>query len=176
MDKYIIRPESPEDYLQIHELIDTAFKTANISNGDEADYADTLRDESVYINQLALVAETDEKKLIGHVMITKIHIETKADGNVPVLLVEPLSVLMEYRGCKVGASLLMKGLEEAKELEYKAVFLYGEPEYYTRFGFLPAVDFGITHSTKIPDRNVLCYELYEDALKEVEGVLSVKWI
>ena len=66
-----IRPERPDEYDAIYELIRVAFRTAHRSDGTEQDYANALRAVEGYIPELALVAEQDGE-LIGHVMFTRV--------------------------------------------------------------------------------------------------------
>lgn len=40
----IIRPETPKDYQAIYDLVLKAFKTAKVSNGDEQNFVNRLRE------------------------------------------------------------------------------------------------------------------------------------
>lgn len=166
-----IRPESENDHMQIYALIQTAFRTANVKDGDEQDYAVNLRNSSGYIPELALVAEQGNK-LIGHIMLTKTFI-TLSDGNIKqTLLLAPLSVLLEYRNIGVGSELIKKSLNLAKKMGYESIFLCGDPNYYSRFGFVPMAQYGILSKMNIPSQYTLAYELQPNALKNTSGVLD----
>lgn len=168
---YIIREETTRDYPQIYSFIKTAFKTANVKDGDEQDYAVKLRQSPGYIPELALVAESDEK-LIGHIMFTQKSVH-KPDGTVfDALLLSPLSVLLEYRNKGIGAALIYRGFEIASDMGYKAVFLVGDPNYYRRFGFKQTAECGIRSESGIPDEFVMVKELREGALNNVSGIID----
>lgn len=54
-----IRPESPEDFPAIHDLVRRAFEHAEHADGDEQHLVDRLRRSREYIPELSLVAEED---------------------------------------------------------------------------------------------------------------------
>jgi len=167
---FTIRRETPADYAEIYELIQTAFKTAQVSDGDEQDYAENLRKGPAYIPELALVAEK-EGKLIGHIMLTKAGVNQPDKTKFEALLVAPLSVVLEYRNMGIGSALMQHALIQANKLGYTAVFLCGNPIYYNRFGFKETIDCGIK-AQHIPDQFSLVYEIIPGALKDVNGILD----
>jgi len=166
----IIRRETEDDFDRIYDLVKVAFQTAKVSNGKEQDFANELRNSGNYIPELALVAEEDGK-LIGHIMLTKTYITTD-DGKFEALLMAPISVLLEHRNRGVGSELINESFRLAKELGYTVVVLVGDPAYYHRFGFRPAVTFGIKHTPEIPDENVMACELVPDALNGFSGKID----
>lgn len=166
--KFAIRQESETDHNEIYTLIKTAFETAKVKDGDEQDFAVKLRESNRYIPALALVAEQDGK-LIGHIMLTKTNIVKSDNEKKEVLLVAPLSVLIEYRNTGVGSALMKEGLKRAKDMGYKAAFLCGDPAYYNRLGFRQASHWGIGNVQNIPEQFVLAYELEDNILKDMKG-------
>lgn len=169
---YNIRPSLETDYSGIYSLIKTAFETAKVKDGDEQDFATNLRNSSGYIPELDFVAEKD-CMLIGHIMFTKRYV-AKANGlQEEMLLVAPLSVLLEYRNKGVGSALMKEGLKRAKELGYKAAFLAGDPGYYSRFGYKQSAAYGIVNANGIPHEFVMVYLIKPDALDSVEGTISL---
>lgn len=75
---FTVRQEREAEFPAIYELIRTAFATAEVSDGDEQDFANRLRIHGNYIPELALVAEC-QGKLIGHIMLTRT-VVTQNDG------------------------------------------------------------------------------------------------
>jgi putative acetyltransferase len=69
--------------------------------------------------------------------------------------------------------LMREALSKAKTLGYKAVFLCGDPDYYSRFGFKPVVNYGITYGMDIPAKYVLVCELEAGWLKGKNGSVSI---
>ena len=89
---FTVRQEREAEFPAIYELIRTAFATAEVSDGDEQDFANRLRIHGNYIPELALVAEC-QGKLIGHIMLTRT-VVTQDDGTpYEALMIAPLSVV-----------------------------------------------------------------------------------
>ena len=170
MDTLIIRQERPSEFQTIYDLVKTAFKTAKVSNGDEQDFVDKLRAGANYIPELALVAE-ESGNIIGHIMLTKTYITT-GDSRLEALLLAPLCVALEYREKGVGSKLVARSFQLAKNRGFQSVFVVGNPDYYSRFGFKSSVLFGIRHVPPIPDQFVMVYELRNGALLGVNGTVS----
>lgn len=176
----IIRSERPEDYRTITALVETAFKTARMSDGSEQEYVRKLRQGAGYIPRLALVAEKGGR-LIGHIMLTAVPLKPTSnktsalgqgnDGG--VLLLAPLSVLLEYRGAGVGAALTREALSRAREMEFSGIVLAGDPSYYGRFGFQRAESFGIRPDMEIPSQYFLALELSPGALAQKPGLIHI---
>lgn len=170
--KITIRRETKTDIDEIYNLIKTAFETANVKDGTEQDFASNLRSGECYIPELALVA-TYGDKLIGHIMFTKTYV-TQPNGNrEEVLLVAPLSVLLEYRNNGVGKALMEEGFRLAREMGYRAAFLCGDPGYYNRFGFRAISEYEIVHKS-IPAPFVMACELVPNGLKGITGLVRVE--
>ena len=171
MPNYTIRPEQPADFDAIYDLVELAFASAPEKDGDEQDYVNKLRLKDSYLPQLALVAER-QGKLIGHIMLTKTYVNTSS-GQYTALLLSPICVLLEERSQGIGAALIQDSFKRACELGYQAVFLVGDPEYYSRFGFRPTIDFDIHISSDIPAKYVQCVELVPETLNGVSGSISI---
>lgn len=166
----IIRQETNKDYSEIYNLIKTAFETAEVKDGDEQDFAVQLRESENYIPELALIVEK-EGKLIGHIMFTKLNIDTP-NGYFEALLLAPIAILLEYRNQGVGSLLIREGLKLAKDMNYSAVFLCGDPAYYNRLGFKETSEFGVKNGCSIPDQYVMAYELKEGVLRSINGTAN----
>lgn len=166
-----IRPEQPEDYEEIYELVKIAFETAAVKEGDEQDYVVELRNGSRYIPELALVA-VEGDILIGHIMLTETELISGKEHHWELLL-SPLSVALQHRKQGVGGALIKECFRIAKEMGYSAVFLCGDPEYYKRYGFHRASAFGIRNAGNLPQKYVMTYELYPNALKNKSGSINI---
>ena len=166
-----IRPEHPAEFPLIYELVKDAFATAPHADGDEQDYVNSLRESGRYLPALALVAEDTDGALAGHIMLT----ETKlghAGGVLTGLLLSPLCVALPQRRKGLGAALVWESFRLAKA-EYSAVFVVGDPDYYSRFGFRPASEFGIVNEGDIPPQYVMACELVTGALRGKSGTIRV---
>ena len=123
-----IRLAQESDYQKIYELVQTAFLTAQVSDGTEQDFVLKLREGDTFIPQLEFVAE-DNNELIGHIMMTKQNIQTQ-NGILTGVLVAPLCVKKEYRNQGIGRALITHAHQCARQLGYQAAFLVGDPLYY----------------------------------------------
>ena len=164
----IIRKESEEEFNQIYDLVKIAFQTAQVTNGDEQNFVSKLRASENYIPGLALVAE-ENGKLVGHMMLTRAYI-INDDHRHEVLYLAPISVALEYRRKGIGSELIKESFRLARNMGHTAVVLVGDPAYYHRFGFKPAITFGIKPKMEIPDEYVMACELVSGALKGISGV------
>lgn len=173
-----IRCEAQRDFDNIFTLVKTAFETAMVSDGNEQNFVNKLRDSDNYIPELALVAENNGI-LLGHIMLTKFCIVRVIEEIAPTVLNEaskhetlllgPISVVLEQRGCGIGSKLIREAFDKAVNLGYKSVVLVGNPAYYSRFGFKKSEDFGIRNTNGIPSEYVMICELVPGSLESVEG-------
>ena len=166
----IIRQEKPSEFQNIYDFVRVAFQTAKVADGNEQDYVNKLRASGNYIPELALVAE-ENGELVAHIMLTKTYVAT-GGSKFEALLLAPLSVALEYRKRGIGSKLVKLSFELAKHLRYRAVFVVGDPSFYSRFGFKSSVLFGIKHVPPIPDQFVMVHELSTGALTGVTGTVT----
>jgi len=116
-----LRSETPADTAGIRALVAEAFPTRA-----EADLVDRLRtDGSAVLSLIALL----ERQIVGHAMFSRM------DAPVDSLGLGPVAVLGGFRRRGIAASLIREGLARAKEDGWASVFVLGDPDYYSRFGF-----------------------------------------
>lgn len=98
---------------------------------------------------LSLVAE-DAGQVVGHVLFTRNLLDAPR-RLVDVQVLSPIAVLPLRQGEGVGRALIERGLTELAHRQVPAVFLEGSPDYYSRFGFVPASGVGFRRpSLRIP--------------------------
>jgi len=165
----IIRPERPEEFRFLHQFIETAFQTAEISDGNEQFYVDRLRATAGYVPELALVA-VENGEIVGHVILTRTVI-VEDDVRHETLLLGPLSVAFEARGRGIGEALVRRALKRAVDLDFNSAVLAGDEAYFRRFGFVPAAEFGIGNTDDVPADYVLACELVPGGLDDVVGAI-----
>lgn len=167
----VIRPETANEYDAVCDLVEEAFKSARYSEGDEQELVKSIRASKAYIPALSLVA-VEDGELIGHIMLSRLCIRNDA-GDREALIVAPLSVSLPFRSLGVGTALMHAALEKARELGCGAVLLLGNPEYYHRFGYGSAPEFGITSvQTRYPDGCFMALALTPDGLRDMDGVVD----
>ncbi|WP_269851590.1 GNAT family N-acetyltransferase [Methanosarcina horonobensis] len=69
----------------------------------------------------------------------------------------------------IGSLLMNCSIEKARQLGYKAIFLFGNPEYYKRFGFRNTREYNIQTPSGENFDAFMALELYNGSLKQVSG-------
>ena len=144
----LIRRERPSDVQAIRVVTADAFSAVEHSAPPvepdgapgEATLVGWLREDSGWIPELSLVAETGlpDPQVVGHVVATRGRL-----GDWPALGLGPLSVRRDHQQRGVGSALMHTILGAADALGEPVVVLLGEPALYSRFGFVPAAALGI---------------------------------
>ena len=124
----VIRSERPIEIAAVNEVVAAAF-----ARPDEAKLVACLRADGDAVISLVAV---DGGKIVGHVMFSRM------TASFPALGLGPVSVRPERQRSGVGSRLVREGLTRAQEGGWKAVFVLGDPGYYRRFGFDPALASG----------------------------------
>jgi|GEM_PF-364252 len=161
-DKIVIRESHKYDIHQIYPLVEEAFKPMAYADGDEQNLVLRLLASPSYIPQLSLVA-TFNDTIIGYILFTEIMV-----GQNKVLSLAPLCVASKYQGLGVGSALIQEGHRIAKELGYKASIVFGEPEYYSQFGYQQADQYGIVSNLEVDSKYIMVYffdEVYKESIK-----------
>ena len=142
-----IRLETPADYRAVEELTREAFWINTDSNPfiDEHLLVHNLRKDPCFIPELDFVAEIDDT-LVGNVMYSYAKIIAPDGIETEVLTFGPISVLPEYQRKGVGRALIEYSIAEAKHLGYSAIVFHGHADYYPRFGFKRAFEYGLAHN------------------------------
>ena len=160
-----IRQESKNDYDEVYNVVKKAFETAEHSDGNEHDLVDALRKSNSFIPELSLVA-IEDGKIVGHILFTKIKI-----GKSEELALAPLAVLPEYQKQGIGSKLIEEGHKVAKNLGYHYSIVLGSENYYPKFGYIPASNYGIKAPFEVEDKNFMAIKLNEPKFK-IEGIVE----
>jgi RIO kinase 1 len=160
-----IRPESKLDYAEIQEVNDLAF-----DRPEEGRLVENLRQLPEFDPRLSLVAEY-KGKIIGHALFFPIYIQAEDGEEYPCLSLGPIAVLPKYQKQSIGGMLIGAGHRAALELDYTAVVVLGHPEYYPRFGYLPAEKWDLTNPWQIDGDPWMGIELVEGALEYKAGLV-----
>ncbi|MEL7622752.1 MAG: N-acetyltransferase [Clostridiales bacterium] len=127
-----------------------------------------MRDADCFIQELDVVAEAGGK-IVGNIVYTKAIILDDNDKPHEVISFGPLSVLPQYQGSGIGSALIEFTKNAAKELGYKAILIYGDPLYYSKFGFKAAESFKIATADNMHMPALQALELVPGALSNIEG-------
>jgi putative acetyltransferase len=158
-----IRPEKPEDIPAIRIVIEKAF-----GRPAEAELVDALRQNGKAA--ISLVAE-DDGGIVGHIFFSPVAIQSKGTGLTGIGLA-PLAVIPERQNQRIGSMLVEHGLRRCREEGRPFAVVLGHPDYYPRFGFVPASRFGIKSEYDVADEVFMVMELREGALCGCAGVVK----
>jgi putative acetyltransferase len=75
-----------------------------------------------------------------------------------------MAVLPERQNQGIGSALALAGLDMLRQKGEPAVIVLGHPEFYPRFGFVPASTYGIGSRYDVPDEAFMAIELQPGAL------------
>ncbi|WP_244648293.1 GNAT family N-acetyltransferase [Ruminiclostridium herbifermentans] len=164
----ILRKEQPEDYRIVEELTKEAFWNQNMPGCDEHYLLHIMRSAPCFIKDLDYVAEIDGK-IVGNIVYTKATILDDSGKHHEVLSFGPVSVLPEYQGMGIGSKLIEHTKAIAKELGYNAILIYGDPDYYCRFGFVQAESFKIGTADNMYAPPLQALELIPGSLSNIKG-------
>jgi putative acetyltransferase len=134
----LIRREAPWDIELVWAVTAAAFARPGDDVPVEAPLVEWLRESPAWIPELSLVAVDPGGDVVGHVVCTRGMIE-----GAPVLALGPLSVRPDWQRQGVGKALVHAVLGAADALGEPLVALLGSTEYYPKFGFRPASEYGI---------------------------------
>ena len=126
----IIRDARPSDHDGIRALLLAAFPT-----DDEARLVEQLRADGDAAFEW--VAE-DGGRILGEILLSPLAAPFRA------LALAPVAVAPERQGSGIGSALVEAAVGQARDRGWEAIFVLGEPAYYTRFGFAVAAAAGFT--------------------------------
>ncbi|HJW30161.1 MAG TPA: N-acetyltransferase [Saprospiraceae bacterium] len=163
---FTIRQEQISDAGQIRLVNTRAFGQVA-----EADIVDALR--KTCPDGKSFVAES-EGEVVGHILFTPVVIESNAK-EIWGMGLAPMSVLPEFQRQGIGSRLIQAGLDEMRKTRQPFVIVLGHPEYYPRFGFKRASDYGIASQyDNVPEEAFMILILNEGALKDVSGIAKYR--
>jgi putative acetyltransferase len=156
-----IRLEQPADVAAVHAVNASAFETSA-----EAALVDALRAQEQPI--LSVVAD-EEGSIVGHILFSPVTL--MGHGELAIMGLGPMAVLPARQRGGIGSALVRNGLERCRQLGCAAVVVLGHPEFYPRFGFVPASRFGITSEYDVPDEVFMALELKMGVLNRKAGTI-----
>ncbi len=94
--------------------------------------ATDLLSEETTPQTISLVAES-QGDVVGHVAFSPVTIGTGENSQGYILA--PLAVKPDHQKRRIGSKLIEIGTQQLSEMGVHILFVYGDPAYYSRFGF-----------------------------------------
>lgn len=156
-----VRPEADGDAAAVHALNSAAFDTPA-----EADLVDALRADGSWLPGFSYVAEGPDGSIAAHALLTRCEV----DG-VAALTLAPVAAAPALQRSGAGSAVVRALLAAAAERGENIVLVLGHPEYYARFGFVPASRFGIKAPFEVPDEAMMALVL-DDSVPVPAGTIK----
>jgi predicted N-acetyltransferase YhbS len=158
---FAIRAERTSDVAAREALLDACFGANR-----HARTCQRLRDGRLPAEGLSLSAVA-RGRLVGTVRLWHV-----SAGGKPALVLGPLAVDADSRRFGVGAALMVRALDLARQRGHGAVILLGDAPYYARFGFSSARTGELSLPGPFERDRLLGLELREGALDGAWGMIA----
>lgn len=160
-----IRSEKLEDLEAVRNVNIAAFGREN-----EANLVDSLRGSASTFSFVAVQSD----RIVGHLFFSLVAVEGKCSRNLSILGLAPVAVLPKYQRQGIGTLLIRQGLKECARSGFQAVVVLGHPDFYPRFGFIPASRKGLGCEYDVPDEAFMVLELESGALQDCSGTVKYR--
>ena len=148
-----IRLEEEKDFLKVENLVRDAFWNVYRPGAYEHYIVHKLRDDSSFIEDLAYVMEKDSE-IIGHINYSygmlnlykenRYGVDIKIDqGSKKAAVLGPIAIDSKYQKKGYGSKLIRHTLKLAEDMNIPFIFVIGDEDYYSRFGFESASKYNL---------------------------------
>ena len=169
-----IRQESGNDYLKVEELVRDSFWNVYRPGAYEHFIVHNLRNDESFLSNLAYVIE-DDGNIIGHINYSIGKISYEKDI-VSAVILGPIAIDRNYQNQGLGSKLVDHTLEIAQNDNIPYVFVVGDENYYSRFGFASASEYGLyLDGTDLSEENpFFMIKIFDaDKLKKELGIFHI---
>lgn len=158
MHEIIVRSETPDDIRAIDVVHLSAFQGES-----EAQLISALRKSPEYIPELSLVAELNGR-IVGHLLLSKVSLK-RDEWETAVFALGPMAVVPSQSHRGIGSELIKAAIAKAREYGCSGIVVAGHPQYYHRFGFSQASDWGVQCNLQVPTDALTALELVPGTLE-----------
>ncbi len=160
-----IRTEKLEDAEAVRQVNMAAFDRET-----EANLVDRLRGIPSTFSFVAVQSD----RIVGHLFFSPVAVAGKCPSNLSILGLAPVAVLPDYQRKGIGTLLIREGLKECARSGFGAVVVLGHPDFYPRFGFIPASRKSLRCEYDVPDEAFMVLELASGALQDCSGTVKYR--
>ncbi|MFE7043936.1 bifunctional class I SAM-dependent methyltransferase/N-acetyltransferase [Streptomyces atratus] len=160
--RWTTRPETAADIEAVHAVNAEAFATP-----DEAALVDALRsDPEAWLPGLGYVAlDGPDGDIAAYALLTRCRV-----GDAPALALAPVATAPDRQRQGAGQAVVRAALDAARLRGEPLVLVLGHPEYYPKFGFVPASRYGIRPGFDVPDEAMMALVL-DDSVPVPQGTI-----
>lgn len=131
---------------------------------EEAQLVTAMRRSASFVPELSLVAEVGGR-VSGHILLFRVQLVRGQGTAEDILALAPMAVVPSQSHRGIGSLLIQEAVGQATALGYRAIVVIGHPDYYARFGFQKAADWGVSCELPVPADSVTARELAAGALR-----------
>lgn len=167
LENIIIRQEARRDYRETEAMVRETFWDVYKPGCDEHFIVHKLRESPAFVKELALVA-CEREKIVGMIIcpLSKIVNEQSQEFTVLSMII---GILPSHQHIGTGSALIKEAIHAGRSLGFKGIALFGSPEYYHRFGFKNAKEYGIQTSDGQNFDPFMILELHPGSLNGIHG-------
>ena len=158
----IIRPEQPEDYRAVENLVRESFWNVYHPGCTEHFVLKHLRNDPAFVRELDFVMERDGE-LIGQNIFVRAELTLDGGGVLPILTMGPICVANAYKRQGYGKYLLDYSLARAAEYGAGALFFEGNIGFYGKSGFSYASEKNVRYHG-LPEGADASFFLYKELI------------
>lgn len=163
-----LRTEQPADHAQTEHVTREAFWNYYVPGCNEHYLLHIMRGSTSFIPELDVVA-VHGSRIVGNIVYATSVIRTDGGKEYEVLGMGPIAVLPEYQRRGIGRRMIDYTRARAREMGFRAILLYGDPDYYSRCGFVPAEMLGIRTADDMYAAALQTCELQRNSLSGLKG-------
>jgi predicted N-acetyltransferase YhbS len=159
-----ILPETPDDGPAIDRLHERTF-----GPGRYARSAFRIRENKAHVFELSFTAR------IGTLLVGSVRLTPVCIGDMPALLLGPLTVEPPFRTRGIGTALVARALKDAKAKAHKLVVLVGDEPVYAKNGFKRVPKGQMKMPGPVDPARLLVAELVPGAFEGASGMIRPDW-
>lgn len=163
-----IRLEEENDFNSVEYMTREAFWDLYKPGCDEHLVVHKIRKVPAFVKELDFIA-CDKDTIVGNIIYSRAKVLNEENKEFEVLCMGPFAVLPSYQKQGIGSLLMNHSIEKARQLGYKGIIIFGNPDYYHRFGFVNAKEYNIQTSWVDDLDAFMALELYNDSLRSISG-------
>lgn len=167
-----IRMIDKKDFPIVDKLIRKSFEHTEHGYDNESELVDKIRASNAYIPSLEMVAVDDSDSIVGHGLLSEVSVIDSNKFSHVGLVLAPLDVAINHQNKGIGSKILTTLEKEAKRMHYRFISILGHPNYYPRFGYVPAIEYNIHAPFDVPNEAFMIKPLYDNALDSISGTIK----
>ena len=161
-----VRPERQDDIAAVRAVNEAAF-----GQPAEAEIVDAIRERCA--TAVSLVA-LEAGRIVGHILFSPVRVFGEK-ASFPGMGLGPMAVVPERQRRGIGSLLVRAGIEAVSQPNCPFIIVLGHPEYYPRFGFVPASQHELSCQWPgIPDAAFMVLILDVVKMRNVGGIVRYR--